>query len=275
MKLFTNNSIETVQLTKNDFLREISMSCFIIENPDVLTLDEDEYSSVHVLEDELHIKDGRISSNKKDGRIDLLIQYNNDKKLICELKNSEINMHHFNQLIDYLNVHENIDDHQINGGLIVGTSISDEIKTKILNCDYKTKNNLPIYAVTIKRYSDQNGKNYIITDHYLPKNTKDATQYNFNGNSYGKSSLVYNGMKHLCEYKDISFDEIIIKFGKTNRKFAVNNINEVRGPDGRKRFNENSIYLFDGTKVFISNQWSINNIDNFISKFNEISNIKI
>jgi hypothetical protein len=78
------------------------MESYLIENPDVLVLDDDELSTVEILDVELPIKNGRVRKNS-DGRIDLLALYGQSTLGIIELKLGELNHDHLNQLEDYMN----------------------------------------------------------------------------------------------------------------------------------------------------------------------------
>jgi hypothetical protein len=60
MKIYKHLTANAINLVPFDFLRELSMEAYLIENPMVLTLDNDGFEDVEILEDELTISSGRL-----------------------------------------------------------------------------------------------------------------------------------------------------------------------------------------------------------------------
>ncbi len=74
MQLFKHFTANDIELEPFPFRRELSMESYLIENESVLSLDNDIFSEVEIIEVELTIKEGRSSQNT-DGRIDILATY--------------------------------------------------------------------------------------------------------------------------------------------------------------------------------------------------------
>ena len=70
-QIYRHLTANHITLNAMPFLREIAMEAYLVENPDILALDNDELSTVRVVEAELAVPGGR-RSKKGDGRIDLL-----------------------------------------------------------------------------------------------------------------------------------------------------------------------------------------------------------
>ena len=66
------------------------MESYLVENEGVLALDNDTFSDVTIIQEELTLKQGR-SSKDTDGRIDILLTYSNEYIGVVELKLGELN----------------------------------------------------------------------------------------------------------------------------------------------------------------------------------------
>ena len=101
MRLLRHFTANEEQLKKFPFKRELSMESYLVENEGVLALDNDSYSDVTIVQEELTLKQGRLSKDT-DGRIDILATYSNEYIGVIELKLGELNEIHLIQLEDYL-----------------------------------------------------------------------------------------------------------------------------------------------------------------------------
>ncbi len=292
MQLFKHLTANNIKLTPLQFKRELSMEAYIIENSEILILDNDNLSEVEIIEDELTIKSGRNSKNT-DGRIDLLALYNENTYGIIELKLGELNNTHLDQLKDYikekdqiLKIISNDDNQNITDeikwiGILVGTSINSELQIKI-NSGYLIQDSIPVAALVINRYRGDDNQIYVLTESYFNNISRkfDKTQYKFNGELYGKGRLVLAIIKKYIEDNlNITYSELETIFPKSLQgSFGVistlKDAEDVYNSTERKRHfikpNE-IINLNDNTKVAISTQWGIGNIDNILKKAIELN----
>jgi hypothetical protein len=67
MQLYRHLTANHITLEKMDFVGEIPMEAYLIENPDILALDEDDLSTVEIVEAQVPVPRGRESKHK-DGR---------------------------------------------------------------------------------------------------------------------------------------------------------------------------------------------------------------
>jgi len=186
------------------------MEEYLIENYEILNLDDDSLSNVEVIKTEVPIAGGRASL-KKDGRLDILVKYNQETLGIIELKLGEINEDAFSQLIDYMNKKDEIINHiDIENtsttnwvGILIGTSISPEIEKRISNGEL-IDNSIPVAALTINRFRGKDNNIYVITNTYFNNKSRifDRTKYLFQGKEYGKGRLVLAVIKYHLSNKN-------------------------------------------------------------------------
>ena len=284
MRVLKHLTANDVQLVPRPFRRELSMEAYLIENENVLALDDDVFSDVSIIQEELTLKQGR-SSKDTDGRIDILITYSSEYIGIVELKLGELKEVHLKQLEDYLIQKETIleeypDIVDTDGGckwigLIVGNSIDPVLAQKISN-GYVTKDNVEIAALTIQRFRDQDGRVYVATDVYFKQNSsnKDYTKYLFKGKTHGKGRLVLEVLKAYVEdYPETTFADLERKFPKKIQGSmgvfdSLRNAEDKRENSGRKRHfleSDELIKLSDET-IAVNSQWKKENIETFIKQ---------
>ena len=285
MYLHRHISVNNTTIQPFDFKSELVMEAYLIENESVLALNKN-FNEVIIVESEVPLLKGRFDKDT-DGRIDILAKYGQEYLAIVELKKGELNEQHLTQLESYLKERlqildkfkgENaIWDNSLNNepkwiGIMVGEAISSELAIKITN-GYLFNDEIPIAALTLKRYRGDDGNVYIITDTFFTsKGNKDYTQYIFNGNTYGKGRLVLAVIKeHINRNPDITFSQLASVFpnslqGKetfTDYNSAENTYNNT----GRKRHfiqpNE-LITLKDNSTIAVSREWGASNIERFI-----------
>ena len=283
MQIYRHLTANNIKLTEMQFKRELSMESYLIENPEVLVLDNDELSSINILDAELPIKSGRIRKNT-DGRIDLLAIYGESTLGIIELKIGELNQDHLDQLEDYLNETQQIEqliDEDINRsdlkhiGVLVGNTINQKLAEKIAQ-GYLIKDSIPVAALTLRRYRGQDNNIYIITDTYFKNLSKkfDRTKYIFNNVEYGKSRLVHSIIKKYVEDNpEITYSKLENIFprnlqGSWGCFATLEKAQEKYTESGYKRYfiNPEEIIELENTKIAVSSQWGLGNIQKFIQR---------
>jgi len=286
MKLLRHLTANEEQLECFPFRRELSMESYLVENEGVLALDNDTFSDVSIVQDELTLKQGR-SSQDTDGRIDILLTYSNEYIGIVELKLGQLKARHLKQLEDYmvqknqiLDQYPDIFDANISPdpkwiGVLVGSSIDAGLAQKLAQ-GYTTTCGVQIAALTVQRFRGMNGGVYVTTDIHF-KNTfsiRNTRKYQFNGQALGKGRLVLAIVKRYIEDNpDITFAELEKVFpnhlqGSSGVFSTYESACEVFEKSGRWRHfrkPEEIIELADAT-ISVCSQWGIGNIDPFISK---------
>lgn len=290
MRLLRHFTANEEQLDNFPFKRELSMESYLVENEGILALDNDSFSDVTIVQEELTLKQGR-SSKETDGRIDILATYSNEHIGVIELKLGELNEIHLTQLEDYLvQKHQILDqypdilDKSISPepkwvGVLVGSSINPELANKINN-GYTTECGVPIAALSIQRFKGSNGGVYVTTDVFFKNNTsvKDTTKYTFNGSTYGKGRLVLAVLKKYVEDNPaITYSELENVFhkdiqGSSGVFSSQHEAEEIFNSTSRRRHflkPEELIALSDST-IAVSSQWGVGNIENLVSKAKEL-----
>ena len=286
MRIHTHMTANEEALERFDFRRELSMESYLVENPSILSLDNDSYSDVSIVQEELTLKQGR-SSRDTDGRIDLLITYSNETIGIVELKLGEINEQHLTQLKDYLLQKDQIFEKDLPDiidlaaspdpkwiGVIVGSSISPGLAEKI-SSGY-TINGIPVAALTIQRFKSALGNIYVSTNvYYKPSaNGRDNTKYRFGNKNYGKGRLVQAVVKQYCEDNpDTSFAHLVNVFpnnlqGTLGVISSKSLADEIQTSTGRARhfIKPTDVIEIKDETIAVCSQWGIGNIDKFISR---------
>ncbi len=289
MKLLRHLTANEEQLESFPFKRELSMESYLVENEGILALDNDTFSDVAIIQDELTLKQGR-SSKDTDGRIDIILTYSNEYIGVVELKLGELRDIHLKQLKDYLlKKHQIIEqfpdilDSNISPepkwiGVLVGSSIKPELAEKI--SQGLTVFDVQIAALTIQRFRGKNGSIYVTTDIYFKNNSinKDIRKYHFNNNSYGKGRLVLAILRqHINNNPSITFAELENDFPKiTQGSLGVfcseNEAKKICENTGRIRhfIKPNELIKIQDEIIAVSSQWGIGNIDKFVSRAKEL-----
>lgn len=289
MRVLRHFTANEEQLDSFPFKRELSMEAYLVENEGILVLDDDIFSNVEIIEEELTLKQGR-SSKETDGRIDILITYSQEYIGIVELKLGQLENIHLKQLEDYLLKKEQILSQYPNIlsadsssepkwiGVLVGSSINSELANKIYN-GYVTDSGVQIAALIIQRFKSSKGNVYVTTDTYFKISTsiKDTSKYKFNGKALGKGRLVLEVLKHHVENNpEIRFSELEKDFprriqGSRGVFSTIHEANEILTRDRRRHFikPDELITLSDST-IAVSTQWVIKTIGAFIKKASEL-----
>ena len=88
MKIFKQVTANNIELSPYPFKKELAMEAYLIENEEILALDNDNFTEIAVLDEEIALKKGR---RDRDGRIDILTSYGAEYLSIIELKLNQIN----------------------------------------------------------------------------------------------------------------------------------------------------------------------------------------
>ena len=287
MNIVKHLSVNGEDLINFDFSRELFMESYLIENPNVLALDADDFSSVEILDWEFSIEGGRTDKNT-DGRIDILANYGEDYTAIIELKKGILNDMALTQLKSYLGKKEKlinadaswkdkIKDKWI--GVLVGKDIEPELVKKIKSGEASKDNNnegkdiIPIYALTLQRFKDRNENMYVSSNAYR-YDTK-HTQYSYKNTTYGKGRLVLAVIKdYVSSHPDVTFDSL-------KKIFELQGISVfATQAEAEKVFNDthhkrnfigkDEVIQLKDTTIAVSTQWTLSNIEKFINHCKKI-----
>ena len=164
MKLYSNLAVNNIVLKPFPFQMELVMEAFLVENPLVLSFDGE--TAPEIIACEIPLKKGRKSS---DGRIDIVALYPDGIIAVIELKNHSIDEDAYNQLGEYLNQRdvlqeiliqtgkieqEHIDDYKWIGVLVGTENLSRTVEEKIKK--EKLNNQFPCIALILNRYKTDN-----------------------------------------------------------------------------------------------------------------------
>lgn len=289
MRILRHFTANEEKLETFNFRRELSMEAYLVENEEILALDEP-FVDVNILAEELTVKHGR-RSNDTDGRIDLLVSYAQDYLGIVELKLGQLNADHLNQLEDYLTTTDtilkdfakNIPSELIKNpkwvGVLVGSSIDKKLARQIADGYVTEPDGIPIAALTLQRFRSERGNVYIVTESYF-KNTnskKDTSKYQFDGKQFGKGRLVLEVIKKFVTQKtSTTYSELEMAFPKACQGnmgvfSTLDEANKIFSRTNLKRhfLKPDEIIELGDTKIAVSNQWGVGNIDGFIKRAEE------
>ncbi len=288
MKIFKQVTANNIELTPYPFKKELAMEAYLIENEEILALDNDNFTEVAVLDEEIALKKGR---RDRDGRIDILTSYGAEYLSIIELKLHQINEFTLSQLESYLDqkdqilgVHnywqEEVPPKWI--GVIVGTSISAELQEK-LSAGYKY-NDIPIAGIVLNRYRSPDNQIFVVSDTYFSYNysEKDYSKFLYKGQAFNKGRLVNevvrdyverNPSTTLSNLQEVFPKHIQGSFGVFDK---LSRAEEIYYGTGHKRHYikpTETINLADGEVIATCNQWNPINIAAFIEKAREMGYI--
>ena len=283
MKIFKQLTANNIEIKPYPFLKELAMEAYLIENPEVLTLDNENFNDVEVLDEEIALKKGR---RDRDGRIDILAAYGSDYLSIIELKKEEINEDTLEQLQSYLDQRDQIlkegkDDYWENDvppkwiGVLVGTSISRSLQD-LLEKGYQY-NDIPVAGIVLNRFRTSENNIMVVSDTYFAYkySAKDKSKFRFKGKVYNKGRLVHAVIQQYVEDNPtISYNELLQAFpnnlqGSQGVFKTLSKAEQIYQDSGRKRHYlkpAEVIILGDGEKIATSTQWGIGNINGFIEK---------
>ncbi|PKG42917.1 hypothetical protein [Psychroflexus sp. MES1-P1E] len=279
MKIFKQVTANNIELAPYPFKKELAMEAYLIENEEILALDNDNFSEVAVLDEEIALKKGR---RDRDGRIDILTSYGAEYLSIIELKLNQINESTLNQLENYLDQREQILEigkyweEEVKPkwiGVVVGTSISAELQEK-LNNGYKY-NDIPIAGIVLNRYRSSDNNIFVVSDTYFSYkySEKDYSKFTYKNKAYNKARLVneivrefvdLNPTATFSKLKEVFPKQIQGSFGVFDK---LSRAEEIYSNWGHKRHYikpTETINLGDGEIIATCNQWNPHNIADFI-----------
>ena len=191
-------------LKPSKFISEIAMEGYLIENPALLSLRED---------DEPEIKDFECNWEKIDkskGRIDLLVDYGDKSYAVIELKKGKIDKDAFDQLKSYMSKEHLTSvaesyfgvpfEECVWEGVLVGSDFDSGLES-LLVAHNKATPSLPFAAIALRRFSSDSHL-YALTDVLYPNTKKkDNSRYSIDGDPvpYKKANLVLACVKHYIK----------------------------------------------------------------------------
>lgn len=295
MKIFKQVTANNIELTQYPFKKELAMEAYLIENEDILTLDNENFTEVAVLDEEIALKKGRRDRN---GRIDILASYGAEYLSIIELKLNTVDDSTLTQLESYLDQKEQIleigndtgkyweqNEKPKWIGVVVGSSISPELQEKLTN-GYKYKE-IPIAGIVLNRFRSSDGNIFVISDTYFSFNysTKDFSKFLFKNKLLNKAQLVNEVVRNYIEsnpsvtfgkLKEVFPNQIQGSYGVFDK---LSRANHIYYSGGRKRHYikpTETMNLIDNEKIATCNQWNPNNISIFIENAKKLGyNIEI
>lgn len=289
MEIFRQITANNIELKPYPFIKELAMEAYLIENEDVLKLDTDNFAEVNILDAEIALKGGRKTSNR-DGRIDILARYGFDYLSIVELKMQELNDSTLDQLEDYLLEKDQIlekfpefwqEESEPNWiGVLVGSSISPELQRKLQD-GYKTESGIAIAGLVIKRFRNEKGEIYVVTDTFFKYkySSRDFSKFQFRGVDYNKSRLVNQVIKSYVEdnptatYADLNKAFPKSLQGSSGVFDLFSKARETYEQTGYKRhyIHADELIKLQDCIIATSTQWGKGNINSFIEKVNGIA----
>jgi hypothetical protein len=281
MYLHKHITANNVKIDPFPFMRELAMEAYLIENETVLSLETEGFNDVVIIESEVKLLKGRADKNT-DGRVDIIAKYGQEYIAIVELKQGQLTSKHLSQLESYLKerhqILENfpdIWDKTIGGtqakwiGIMVGETIDPDLMIQIRKGYYLTGTDIPIAALTLRRYRGKDGNIYVATDTYFMEKVrgKDYTKYIFNGRHYVKSRLVLAVIKDYVEqHPTTTYSQLKATFSDSlqgRETFTTESL--AKAKNDRRNFTapDELVTLKDET-IAISTQWGLANINPFI-----------
>lgn len=284
MKIFKQVTANNIELSPYSFRKELAMEAYLIENEDILALDDDNFTNVTVLDEEIALEKGR---RDRDGRIDILASYGAEYLSIVELKLHEINSGTLDQLESYLEQREQIlsygkywENESVPKwiGVLVGTSISPELQEKLVG-GYEY-NDIPIAGIVLNRYRSSDGNIFVISDTYFnyKYSPKDYSKFIFKGEVYNKGRLVNTVVReYVAQHPDTTFTKLKQVFsddiqGNHGVFDKLSIAEEIYHRTNYKRYYikpSETINLSDGI-IATCNQWNPSNIQVFIEKARDV-----
>ncbi len=283
MKLYKQITANNINLVSYPFKKELAMEAYLIENEEILALDDDNFTDVTVLDEEIALRKGR---RDRDGRIDILATYGAEYLSIVELKLHEINEQSLMQLQSYLDQRQQIlsvgeywteeqDPKWI--GVLVGTTISASLQEKLSN-GYSYQE-IPIAGITLNRYRSPDNHIFVVSDTYFKYqySSKDYSKFRYQGELYNKGRLVNAVVRDYVDlHPAVTFAQLKEVFPKhVQGSFGVfdkiSRAEEIYNRTGRKRYylhDSETIHLIDGEIIATCNQWNPDNIARFIQQAN-------
>ena len=155
----------------------------------------------------------------------------------------------------------------------MGSSLSKELESKLGN-GYLSHQNIPIAALTIRRFRGSDGQIYVVTDTFFNSKTseKDYTKYSFDGKTFGKGRLVLAVIQKFVEdHPEITYAELAKAFpAETQGSLGVfalkSEADDTVASTSRKRhfLEPDEIIKLKDSVVAVCSQWGSRNIEKFL-----------
>jgi len=166
----------------------------------------------------------------------------------------------------------------------VGSSIDKALEEQILNGYHypaPSGESIPIAALTLSRFQDNNNQTYIFTQTHFKATKKDYTTYHCNGKELGKGRYVLEVVKtYVEEHPNITYAKLEAVFPKKlqgSRPVFVSKedaIEEYETKGHRRHFiKPDEIIKLADSEIAVSTQWGKGNIDNVVEKCNDLKSI--
>lgn len=281
---FTANALKTAPFP---FPSETVMEAYLIDNPAVLALDEEDYADTEILDNQLSLPGAGVAAGA-NGRIDVLAEYSSGTLAIVEIKKVSLTAAHLFQLQTYLNqrlalipstassgpgtgteeepdVAQSIAAAQDWIGVLVGTGIDPTLAQTLSNGHvYNAPGGIaiPIAALVIHRYRGEDGSVYLTTDvHFKPPATsRNYQKYQLNGGMpLNKRRLVLAVVKeHVRRHPNLTIAQLKLAFPDSiHPSFGVfDTVANANAKDPNRYFLKPGeiIGLVDGD-IAVCNQW--------------------
>lgn len=299
MRIFKQLTLNEVTLQSSDFKRELSMQSYLVDNPDILRLNDTNFSTPSIVGEEMNTHSEKFDSIA-GGRIDVLVEFEKNLAGIVELKKGKLEGAHVDQLEKYLEnrrieletTFRNFDhdskeraDHSADIkwiGVLVGTSIDDQLRAEIEN-GRVTSQGIPLAAIVLNRFRQGAEALFVISETYFKEPSgKDYTKYIFRGKTYGKGPLVLEVVQTFVQENPlVTYRGLInafpLELQGTGKIFFAPLDKAIEMSEIRKRYflNPGQELLVDGNKYAVSNQWGTGNIEKFVAHMNAQTDFKI
>lgn len=300
MMLFRKTVMNGLALEECPFQREFELEGCLESNPELLCLDDDDFSSPRLIAVEAFMQNGR---GRSGGRADMIVAYSCGRIGIVELKKGSIDRNAYNQLSDYLSARSGLVEvnsfkeylksegqtiEKLKEDDFVGVLVGQEIDEEVLDLIRGAKSNKRIYAIEIRRLKTKEA--VFILSNVISQKRRDHTKFRINKEQerYGKGRLVFEVIRRYVESKrgQVSYADLEHVFpaklkGVKHKGFGCflwrsEALRQAEQTGYVRHYlkEEEMIHLLDGD-VAVSTQWDAKNIRNFIEKAEKVLHIHI
>ncbi len=299
MKLYRKVVMNGFEMEDVSFKREFELEGCIGSNPELLSLDDEEFSEPAIIAMEAFIKEGRKDC---DGRADVIVAYSSGKVGVVELKRGEIDKAAYDQLSEYmserkglLDVKElkeymetedvNIQDNEQIVGVLVGTDISDEVIEEL----EKRVSGPKMFVIVLTRCKIKHHDVFIFADVHQSAKGKDYTKYviDKSAKAYGKARMVHEVIRlYVARHPKVTYNELQDIFPKKWRGVArsengcfIRKAQAVQQKEDsgytRHFVKDEDIIALADSEIAVSTQWGVGNIDYFVKGVNSSKKIGV
>ena len=291
MNIYSHVSASGGKLEPFDFTSELAMEGYLVENPEILKLFDDEH--IEIKEIERQWKKG----GGNDGRIDLLVSYGDSIFAVVELKNNKLDMEALKQLRQYLGNRAHLSavanyfklDSNESGfrwlGVLVGTGITDEAEKEI-RLNNSNPQNIPLAVIALRRYRDDKEKRIYTVTNVLVDPSKSGNlpppPLQFNGRGYTRGRLLLAVVQTYARENNVKTGKELearlqrhfpndTKYHRHNGRLILadydwavkdSKIVDAKGNTSRNYFikPEEAVVFQDGTKLAVLSSWAASGV---------------